>query len=192
MNIPLPIPGLSWGKLLLKILPYLAVIAAVGGAIWFTYSQGFHNGSDKVQAKWNVEKLRHEQELTKLRTQIKNKETAHQIESQRISDELADANEKHAAAIAALDAGFHERLSNSEQRAVYYQRISASGTVEQRNLASHAAELDRSLEEGRRLVQELSATLRQRDAQNTALGQQILSDRALVGEKNESNSAPAE
>lgn len=51
--------------------------------------------------------------------------------------------------------------------------------VSQANLASHAARLDRSLEEGRRMVAELSATLRQRDDQLRAVSKQLENDRSL-------------
>lgn len=183
----------SWKKVLLKVLPYAAAILAVLGAIWGVYHLGSKDGSHKVQTKWDAQKaadtIANQKALTKLREDAAKKETTHQLESQRISDELADANQKYASTVAALDAGFHQRLHNSEQRATYYQHLSTAGTAQQEYLASHAAELDRSLEEGRRLVQELAATVGQRDAQNRALGQQILTDRSLIGEKNGSDPA---
>ena len=46
-------------------------------------------------------------------------------------------------------------------------------------VASHAARLDRSFEEGRRMVAELSATLRQRDDQLRAVSKQLENDRSL-------------
>ena len=66
-----------------------------------------------------------------------------------------------------------------EQRASRYQRLAKGGAVEQANLASHAARLSRSLKEGRRMVAELSATLRQRDYQLRAVSKQLENDRSL-------------
>lgn len=182
----------SWKKLGLKILPYVAVITAVLGVGWYIYSSGSKSGAAGVQSKWDKEKLENQKALTKLRIKVGTKEFVHQQSSQRISDELADANQKYAATVAAVRVDYAQRLRNSEQRATYYQRMSNSGTAQQEYLASHAAELDRSLEEGRQLVQELGATVGQRDAQVRALGQQILTDRALVGEKDGHSSASEE
>jgi hypothetical protein len=184
--------AVSWKKLFLKALPYIAAVAAVLATIWYIYHSGSKAGQAKVQAEWNLEKLANERALTKLREDVAQKEFIHQQISQGISDALVDANKKHDAAVVASTIELTQRLHNSEQRAAYYQRMSTAGTAEQSNLASHAAELDRSLEEGRQLVQELSATVRQRDAQIGALAQQILTDRALTGEKDGKNPAPAQ
>jgi hypothetical protein len=180
---------INWKSVLLKGLPYLAAITAVLGAGWYIYHSGSKHGAAGIQSKWDKQKFEDAKAAEKLRVQVGVKETVHQQSSQRISDELSDANQEHAAAIAAIRVDYANRLRNSEQRATYYQHLSASGTTQQEYLASHAAELDRSLEEGRQLVQELSATVRQRDAQVIALGQQILTDRALVGEKDGQSSA---
>ena len=184
--------AISWKKFFLKGLPYFAAIVAVIGLGWYVYSSGSKSGAASVQSKWDKEKLANEKALTKLRTEAAAKEFTHQQQSQRISDELSDANEKYAASVAALNVDYSNRLHNSEKRATYYQHLSSAGATQQEYLASHAAELDRSLEEGRQLVQELGATVRQRDAQVRALGQQILTDRALVGEKDGQHPTPTE
>lgn len=186
------IPQIAWGRLLLKTLPYGIAVLTAFAVVWGIYSIGSKNGAARVQANWNIEKLANEKALTKLRNEMAARELTHRQETQRISDDLAEANQKHAATVAAIDAQFSQRLHNSEQRATYYQRMSDSGPAQCSNLAGHAAKLDRSLEEGRRLVQEFGATLRQRDAQLTALGQQILTDRALIGDKDGQSSASTE
>ena len=178
---------IDWKKLLLKGLPYFIGVAAVLGLGWYIYHLGSQSGAAKVEAAWTEEKLANEKALNKLRGDMAARETVHRQQSQRISDDLAEANQKHARTVATLDAQFAQRLRNSEQRAAYYQHLSGSGATEQEYLASHAARLDRSLEEGRRLVQEFGATLEQRDAQIRALGQQILTDRSLIGEKDGRN-----
>ena len=184
--------GLTWKKLGLKALPYILVLAAVIGTVWAIYSSGFTSGAESIQSKWNIEKLENEKALTRLREDAHLREQVHQQETQRISNDLAQANQKHAVAVATLDAEFAKRLSNSEQRATHYQRMSNSDAAERANLASHAAKLDRSLEEGRRLVQELAATVEQRDAQLRALAQQLLSDRVLAGGNDEHSSTSTE
>ncbi|UWJ04310.1 putative Rz/Rzl spanin protein [Escherichia phage vB_EcoS_Uz-1] len=70
-------------------------------------------------------------------------------------------------------------MQQSERRASVYKRQAEAGTLECRSLASHAARLDNSLEEGRRLVEELRATVRLRDNQLIELGKQIQADRKL-------------
>ena len=61
------------------------------------------------------------------------------------------------------------------ERATYKKAID---TLKDR-YATLEARLDRSLEEGRRMVAELSATLRQRDDQLRAVSKQLENDRSL-------------
>lgn len=180
---------IDWRKKLRTALPYILAIGAVLALGWYIHSSGSKAGAAKVQTKWDKEKLENAKLREELRNAAASKEFIHQQVSQGIVDGLAEANQKYVGSLAALDAQYTQRLRNSEQRAAYYQHLSTAGTTEQNYLAGHAAQLDRSLEEGGRLVQELTTTLRQRDAQVVALGQQILTDRALVGEKDANSSA---
>lgn len=61
-----------------------------------------------------------------------------------------------------------------------YRRKAEAGEAESRDLANHAAELDRSIVEGKRVAAELAATVRLRDEQLILLGSQIKADRAIL------------
>lgn len=167
-------------------------VLVVGIAGWSLYSLGSSNGEAKVYAKWESQKLKDAEYIAELRETISELEWNHRQETTRISYELSQANEAHARSVAALDAEYALRLSDSEKRAEIYQRMSDSGSTQSANLASYAAQLDRSLEEGRRLVKEFRATLEQRDQQLRLLGQQILSDRQLTGGLDGHSAASAE
>ena len=114
-----------------------------------------------------------------LQDKYANLEAQNRVQNQRNSDELAEKETAHAATLARLSAEYAGRMQLSEQRASRYQRQAQGGAVEQANLARHAAELDRAVEEGRRLVAELATTLRQRDDQLRAVSQQLINDRNL-------------
>lgn len=174
MQLPFTI---NWGKLLLGALPVLAL----GAVLWSIYSIGSGNGAAGVQAQWDKARLKEQAQIEKLERMIAIKEATHRQQSTRISYVLSTANENYARSVAVLDNELSLRLRDSEGRAARYRAMSESGATQSANLASHAAQLDRSLEEGRRLVKEFRATLEQRDAQLNALGQQILTDRALIG-----------
>ena len=61
-------------------------------------------------------------------------------------------------------------MRNHQERAELYKRKAEGSEVERGSLASHAAELDRSLEEGRRVVKDLRTTVEQRDTELILLG----------------------
>ena len=87
---------------------------------------------------------------------------------------------EHENAIAAVHAEYVDRLHESDSRAGTYQRLSQGAAAERASLASYAAQLDRSLTEGRSLVRELRETVRLRDEQLIVLGKQLENDRSLL------------
>ena len=93
---------------------------------------------------------------------------------------LKTANENYQSSLDAISSQYSARLQQSEQRAKVYQRQAEGGATECRSLASHAARLDNSLEQGRQLVEELRATVRLRDGQIIELSNQIRADRKLL------------
>lgn len=167
-------------KLLSKGWPYLllGVVLFLLGS-WL-YHSGSVNGANAVQVKWDAEKKAYAAEIEKLKTGYAALESEHRAETTRITHELAEADKKYEVAIANAKSDYANRLRNSEDRAAVYKRQAQSGAAESQRLASHAAELDRSLEEGRSLVRELRTTLGLRDEQLKALGEQILNDRKLL------------
>lgn len=170
-------------KLLMKTAPYLlgALVLFLLGS--FIYTSGSKYGASVVQAKWDATKEQDRQKIDDLKQEYDVKEEIHRAENQRINHELAEAKRAYEVALAGQRAEYDGRLLNSENRAGVYQRQAQSGAAESRRLASHAAELDRSLEQSRQLVFELRHTLGLRDRQIMMLADQIKSDRALLNEE---------
>jgi hypothetical protein len=171
--MPVRIP---WSSLLKYGLPALVV-----GFLLFKIATGLINyGAGKVQAEWDKDIAAHNKEVARLEKEIADNERTHRQEARQISDRLADAQATYAADIAALRNAAAQRMRESADRAEVYEYLSDSGAVERANLASYAAQLDRSLVQGRQLVGELRATVVQRDEQILGLAEQIHSDRRLI------------
>jgi transketolase len=171
------------GKYLLKALPYLMVIALIGYGAYKLYDAGVSHGSNEVQDKWDEAKKAERKEIKRLKDIIADKEEEFREENTRITHELSEAQREYEVAIANQRSEYERRLQNSTERARVYQRQAESGAAECRSLASHAAELDQSLEEGRYLVRELRDTLRLRENQLRRLGEQIMNDRTLLSDE---------
>lgn len=158
---------------------YLIVVGATALALWGTYSLGSSSGEASVQKKWDDQKIADLREANRLKDENALKEAKHRTEVDDLQKELRDAKSSHESELARIDAEYADRLRKSEGRAAIYQRQAEGGAAQCRSLASHAARLDASLEEGRQLVEELRATLGLRDRQLIQLGEQIKADRRL-------------
>lgn len=137
-------------------------------------------GRWQVQSAWDAEKDATALEVTRLKGEVALKEEQHANKVKEITAQLEKNQDEYQAALARNSHEYSERLLTIQKRADVYERFS-QGTASQRNdLAKHATELDRSLEEGRALVQELGVTIGQRDSAIRALGSMILTDRNLI------------
>lgn len=162
--------------LISKGWPYLLVVA-LGATLYFW---GSSNGQDKIQAKWDTQKQADKIAYDKLKGEYDVLNRQHSYEVGVLTSRLQTAESNHASELARISSDYDSRMLRSEQRASIYKRQAEAGTTECRSLASHATELDRSLEQGRRLVEELRATVRLRDSQLVELGNQIKADRKLL------------
>ena len=169
---------ISW-EIAKRAGPWIALVLSMALTGYMIWDAGFDSGSQSVQAKWDADKEAQRKAVDALQGKYANLEAQNRVQNQRNSDELAEKETAHAAALARLNAEYAGRMQLSEQRAGRYQRQAQGGAVEQANLARHAAELDRAVEEGRRLVAELATTIRQRDDQLRAVSQQLINDRNL-------------
>ena len=168
----------TW-EIVKKLAPWILATLVIDSLIWWVSHTFYVAGQRDIQEQWDAERATYKKAMDTLRDQYATLEAKARIDNQRNSDELAEKEKSHAVALVELRREYDGRLLQSDKRASYYQRLAKGGAVEQANLASHAARLDRSLEEGRRMVAELSATLRQRDEQLRAVSTQLKNDRSL-------------
>ena len=168
----------TW-EIVKKLAPWILATLVIGSLIWWVSHTSYVAGQRDIQEQWDADRATYKKAMDTLRDQYATLEAKARIDNQRNSDELAEKEKSHAVALVELRREYDGRLLQSNKRASYYQRLAKGGAVEQANLASHAARLDRSLEEGRRMVAELSATLRQRDDQLRAVSKQLENDHSL-------------
>ena len=168
----------TW-EIVKKLAPWILATLVIGSLIWWVSHTSYVAGQRDIQEQWDAERATYKKAMDTLKDQYATLESKVRIDNQRNSDELAEKELSHAVILARLNSEYAGRMQLAEQRASRYQRLAKGGAVEQANLASHAARLDRSLEEGRRMVAELSATLRQRDDQLRAVSKQLENDRSL-------------
>ena len=168
----------TW-EIVKKLAPWILATLVIGSLIWWVSHTSYVAGQRDIQEQWDAERATYKKAMDTLKDQYATLESKVRIDNQRNSDELAEKELSHAVILARLNSEYAGRMQLAEQRASRYQRLAKGGAVEQANLASHAARLDRSLEEGRRMVAELSATLRQRDEQLRAVSTQLKNDRSL-------------
>lgn len=169
----------TW-EIVRRVGPWIALVLSMALTSYMIWDAGFDSGSQSVQFKWNADTQARSKAMDALQDKYANLEAQLRIENQRNSDELAEKETAHAVTLARLNAEYAGRMQLAEQRANRYQRKAKGGTVEQADLASHAAKLDRAVEEGRQLVAQLATTLRQRDDQLRAVSQQLINDRNLL------------
>lgn len=151
-------------------------VALLIGAIFFL---GSSYKDSQWEAKVATEKLEYSREINRLQAVVRTKEQEHAAETSRLQSQIAEQNRLHEVALAAVRTQLTQRLRTSEARAGVYQRQAEAGPAQCRDLAAHAAQLDRSLEQGRGLVQELWLTVGQREGAIRSLSEQIRADRKL-------------
>jgi len=165
------------------VLMACAFALAIGLSYWQTYNAGETSGKNKVQKEWDGVEDKRKTEINKLKGEISVLVKQHSVLQEKHAHELTLANARYEDELSRYRSDYTDRLQQSDNRANVYQRQARGSAVEQERLARHAAELDRTLEEGRALVRELGATLRQREVTIRALGGIILNDRTLLEPK---------
>lgn len=143
---------------------------------WFFYSKGQAN----IQQEWDKDRAVLQQELKNQESKYETLFLAHKDFSSQVANSLEEKQNEYEENLSAIHNDFSDRMRNYETRVQLYQRQAKAGTIEQERLTSHAAELDRSLETGKRVAAELAATVRLRDEQLILLGSQIKADRAIL------------
>lgn len=156
----------------------LALIIALLGSYYWTYQ----HGKSVVQAEWDIASSKQEKAMKSLQDKYDQLSLDHKSKSDSYTESLKEQKDDYENRIADLQHDTDRRLRLSETRASVYQRQAEGGEVERRDLARHAAELDRALEEGISVVGELKELVGLRDQQLITLGSQIKADRQLLEE----------
>lgn len=168
-----------------KLLIAVVLAGLVASTYVFTYKYGEHDGVLDTTKAWDAENDSRDEAYRKLEKENTALQAAHTAKQNELEKQLDEASANYASSLQLVHNEFANRLLSSETRAGVYQRQARGSATEQERLARHAAELDRSLEEGRALVRELGETVKQRDRVIYTLGQVILNDRTLLtGETN--------
>jgi len=145
-----------------------------------TYQLGKKVSYEKVHNEWNNEKQATRAKIAELEQEYQAYEFEYKKTIEDLVTQLQNSQDSFDSELVRIRNVYSDRLLNSEERASIYQRQAESGASERRSLADHAARLDKSLEEGRYLVRELGATLRQREREISVLSEQIQADRQLL------------
>lgn len=144
------------------------------------YHLGKLSGKQVVYGEWNQAVIDQNLKIQEIRNEYAKQEKEYQKTISDLSLELQKSETEFNTQLDSIKSDYAKRLLTSEERASVYKRMSEAGTIERRNLADYATKLDKSLEEGRGLVRELWATLRQRERELTILGSQLNADRHLL------------
>lgn len=167
---------LTW----LRAAPYIVSAVACGTILLWAYVSGVDAGRTTVQREWDKQVAAQSVAAAKLKQQIEDAESLHRTKEKESIHALAEARRIAEVAVANQRAEYERRVQQSSKRATEYMRMAEAGEAERGNLVRHTTELDRSLEEGRQLVQELRTVVELRDSQLTEVGQQLLQTRALL------------
>lgn len=163
------------------LIPGFIAAMLVTGVI-AVYKLGESSGATKIQTRWDAESDLRDAAMNKLQGQYDVLSSQHKERVGELTLELQTNQSEYEATLLRHRTADAQRLQLATSRADVYQRQARGSAVEQERLARHAAELDRSLEQGRSLVRELGETVRQRDVTIRALGGIIAADRTLLSE----------
>lgn len=159
-----------------KILSVVLTAIVFSLFTWFVYLKG----QSSIQTEWDREKKQQATTIALVQDKYDKLYKTHVIFSKQVATTLKDKDAQFKKDIDAINSAHVDSMRKSEARAAAYERQAKAGTTEARSLASHAAELDRSIVEGKQVAAELAATVRLRDEQLILLGSQIKADRAIL------------
>lgn len=162
-----------------KILIGVGCLLVLFFCVFKIYDTGKEVGVSLTTEAWEKQKKEEREFSQELQKKYDSLQSVNKELSQRNANELLKAQEEYANALSSFIADYDKRLLSSENRASVYKRQAQGGASERARLASYAAELDRSLEEGRHLVRQLTTTVRQREIEIKTLSKQIQLDRNL-------------
>lgn len=153
-----------------KELSWILIGVTVLGAVaLFSYSLG----QKDVQAEWRKETIRIQNEMLKVEEVHKKTLQEYIVKNNNLQKEITDVKKNYEAKLRNINDEYSVRLSESEQRAKVYKRMSEQGKCQSSDLSDYTIRLDRSLTEGRQMVKLLRETLELRDNQLRQIGEQL-------------------
>lgn len=167
-------------EIILSLVLTLA-LSAVGMGI--AYLWGKSVASAEAQSYFLQMEKKWQAEIDVLQLEKESAEQEYKTTIGELNDRITDAEAAHKQVIAGLARDYADRMRKSENRAKTYYDMSQAGAAESAALAAHAAELDRTVEEGRHLVAELRETLGQRDKELTQLGEALIAVHQLHNDR---------
>lgn len=157
------------------------VLAGIGTLAGYAYGTTTANIKAKLQLK--EMEIQWDAQIDALRDEAAVRQRDYSTKIGELNGTIQTQADAHKVALAAIADQHAARMRNSENRAATYRRMSESGAAESAALAAHAAELDRTVEEGRHLVAELRETLGQRDKELTQLGEALIAVHQLHNDR---------
>ncbi len=163
-----------------KYLEVGVILGVILGLIVYTAAV-FYYGKDYGESKSadTLSTYLAEQQRIAYEANIKKLELENQLEQLVFehTQELLQVKQEYESNKMANDRAHTVRVQQLETRERSYQRMSQASDSERRALADAATRLDRTLTEGRQLVEELRHTLALRDKQLKIIGEQISAER---------------
>lgn len=157
-----------------KTVAIVAILSLFTGLLCGSWYLGSQSGEKSVQSLWDKEKIAHSVEVDRLKEEYSTRERVYITSLSNKEKEYNIEKGKYEAYITELARDHANRMLKSEQRAEVYKRKAEGSPIERDSLASYAASLDKSLEEGRRLEQEYRATVEQLERDKHILSTQII------------------
>ena len=153
-----------------KELSWILIGVTVLGAVAsFSYSLG----QKDTREEWQKETIKHQNEMLKVEEIHKQALQEYINKNNNLQREIVDVKKDYEAKLRNINDEYSVRLSESEQRAKVYKRMSEQGKCQSTDLSDYATKLDRSLTEGRQVVKLLRETIELRDNQLRQIGEQL-------------------
>lgn len=141
----------------------------------------FHVGSEHGEAKVSQELATYVATQKQLATEAEAKRTVAETKLQGLNEKyeqsLLEIRKEYETNVANATNAHNMRMQQLETRTRSYRLMSEASAAERRALADTAAELDRTLIEGRQLVGELRQEVALRNKQLEVIGEQIRAER---------------
>lgn len=161
----------------------IAVVAGILIIISFVFYLGYGLGVKISDIAFQDYVSRGKQLALENSLKFREMEKAHSIKEQELLAQLAEERKIYEASVSSITDDYNSRLLQQKNRADSYKRQLEVGECVRPEFIAYATKLDRSLEEGIYLVEELSQTVRFLEYQLENRLQLINNDRKTVNER---------